>query len=120
MNINNSNTKLFLTLILSNSPSIIALAQSEATTQAEIDYKKSNTELNSLYNKVIKKLPDTLSRTKLVNTQKAWIIFRDLDAKFRAEISSNGGSAYSMDFISNLTDLTNQRITQLNSIFNAL
>jgi len=95
------------------------IAQSEATTLAESDYKKTDKELNEIYTKILKRIQKK-PKQEFIESQRAWLSFRDLDAKFRAGISSQGGSSYSTDYIAILTELTAQRVIHLNSILLAL
>ncbi|NBV85240.1 MAG: DUF1311 domain-containing protein [Verrucomicrobia bacterium] len=96
-----------------------AAAQSEATILADVEYKKADKELNEIYQKIIKRVQPS-SKQDLIESQRAWLTFRNLDAKVRAGISSQGGSSYSTDYIAILTDLTNQRIASLKSMLIAL
>ncbi|WP_264550162.1 lysozyme inhibitor LprI family protein [Flavobacterium sp. N2820] len=57
------------------------------------EYQKVDKELNSVYNKLIKKLSET-DKKNLIEAQKAWIKFRDLDCKFQSQDPDNGGGPY--------------------------
>lgn len=57
------------------------------------DYKKVDKELNSAYNKLKNKL-DTLDKMALVNAQKAWITFRDLNCKFKSQGGNDVAGPY--------------------------
>jgi uncharacterized protein YecT (DUF1311 family) len=94
--------------------------KNEVIASAERIYKKADTELNVVYKKMLSKLPPGNIRTDFINAQKAWVVFRDLEAKSRAGISSQGGSSYSTDFLSVMAELTTQRVLQLKSIEAAL
>ena len=94
-------------------------AQSEATSLAESAYKNTDIQLNDIYQKIIKKIPSA-AKLGFVETQRAWIVFRDLDAQCRAGISSQGGSSYSTDDLAILTELTAERVGHLKTLLFAL
>lgn len=63
---------------------------------ADKDYKKSDAELNKLYQSIRGRLsnqPDAVK--KLITAQKAWIAFRDAECDF-ASFRSQDGSVYPM------------------------
>ena len=97
--------------MLSFSP--LACCQSDATLLAEDGYKKADAELNQIYNELIGVLKEKRNKDDLSKAQRAWIMFRESDAKARAGITSDGGSAYAMDYLANMTEITQQRIEQL-------
>lgn len=94
----------------------LAYPQSGATLIAESGYKKIDVELNQVYNELIEVLKVKGSKDDIVKAQRAWIAFRESDAKARAGITSDGGSAYSMDYLANMTEMTQQRVEQLKAI----
>jgi len=57
------------------------------------DYKKVDKELNVVYNKLKKELNET-DKENLIEAQKSWIIFRDLNCKFKSQDSGDGGGPY--------------------------
>lgn len=57
------------------------------------DYKKADKELNLVYNKIIKKLNET-DKKNLIESQRAWIKFRDLNCKFISQDPGDGGGPY--------------------------
>jgi len=97
----------------------LVCAQSEATSLAESAYKHSDTQLNEVYKKIVNKIPPN-AKQAFVESQRAWIAFRDLDAKCRAGIASQGGSSYSTDYLAILTELTEQRVAHLKILLLAL
>jgi len=97
----------------------LVCAQSEATSLAESAYKHSDTQLNEVYKKIVNKIPPN-AKQGFVESQRAWIAFRDLDAKCRAGIASQGGSSYSTDYLAILTELTEQRVAHLKILLLAL
>jgi len=55
--------------------------------------QKVDKELNYVYNKLKKELKDT-DKKNLVEAQKAWINFRDLNCKFKSQNPDDGGEPY--------------------------
>lgn len=106
----------FCALLLSCS----AYCQSEATQLAEEQYKKADAELNKTYGELLDTLKDKRIRDDFEKARSAWISFRESDAKARAGLSSDGGSAYAMDYYANMTEATQQRTAQLMVILRAL
>jgi uncharacterized protein YecT (DUF1311 family) len=94
-------------------------AQSEAATGAEQLFKKADAELNQVCDDVTKKLTDGRQKTDFIKAQKAWVSFRDADAEFRAGVTG-GGSAYTTDYLANLTELTEERTKQLSEFLKHL
>lgn len=103
---------------------------SEATEAAGNSFQKADAELNTVDEKVIRLLDSRISnasdnkndranlankhaKTDLVKAQRAWITFREKEAAARAGVTSQGGSAYAMDYQANMTETTRQRIVQL-------
>lgn len=103
---------------------------SEATDAADNSFQKADAELNTVYEKVIRLLDSKISnasgnkndranlanknaKADLVKAQRAWITFRENEAAARAGVTSQGGSAYAMDYQANMAETTRQRIVQL-------
>jgi uncharacterized protein YecT (DUF1311 family) len=104
-----------------------AISQTEPTTLdiAQKSFEQADTLLNQTYQNLQKKITSlplekkkTLSELKEV--QRTWILFRDMESVLRASVSSQGGSAYTLDLIANKTELTNQRIKELKFLTNSL
>ena len=74
--------------------SVISFSQS-VTGEGELyeQYQKVDKELNSVYNKLKKELKET-DKKKLIEAQKAWIKFRDLNCKFKSQDSGDGDGPY--------------------------
>ncbi len=88
-----------------------AQSTSEMRAIAAADYKKIDNELNVVYQKIIKS-SNSRSAANLRAAQRAWITFRDAEAKYKCT-DSEGGSMYPIDYNYALTNLTKQRIQQL-------
>lgn len=58
-----------------------------------VQYVKVDKELNSVYNKLKKKLKET-DKKNLIEAQKAWIKFRDMNCKFKSQDPGDGGGPY--------------------------
>jgi len=97
----------------------------EDGTQAEMNscaydtFEKADKELNRVYNELRKvKKEDKLFLKNLKKSQKAWIVFRDLDLKAQFTCESGNiracfGSMYALSFNSAKAELTNQRVKTL-------
>ncbi len=79
------------------------------------EYKKADKELNIVYNKLKSKLELT-DKTALVNAQKAWISFRDLNCKFISKEESEGGVIANKMKIDCLRQSTLERIKELKEL----
>ncbi len=110
-------TALFVFLLNCFVPQVHA--QSEATSDAGTWFKKADAELDHIYKKVLSKLTDKQQRTEFTKAEKAWESFRDADAKFRAGVTG-GGSAYTMDYLGNLAEMTEARTKELRDFLNHL
>ena len=73
--------------------------------------KKADTELNIVYNKLIKTL-NNKERQLLIKAEKNWIKFRDSHCEFEGS-QYEGGSIYSLIYSNCLTELTCKRIAEL-------
>ena len=80
--------------------------------QARKDFKRADTELNTVYRKVIALLPDEKSVELLQKAQRAWVAFRDANAAFHAD-EMRGGSAAPLLFYGQQTQLTKSRLKHL-------
>ncbi|MBF4470038.1 lysozyme inhibitor LprI family protein [Flavobacterium sp. HJJ] len=56
-------------------------------------YQKVDKKLNVVYNKLKKELNET-DKKNLIEAQKAWIKFRDLNCKFYSQDPGDGGGPY--------------------------
>jgi uncharacterized protein YecT (DUF1311 family) len=81
------------------------------------EYQKANKELNIVYNKLKNKLKP-IDKTALINSQKAWLKFRDLNCKFTSQEDSQGGVIANKMKIDCITLSTLERIKELKSLIN--
>lgn len=88
--------------------------------EAEKEFKKADAKLSTVYKELLAHVSDKRIRSDVIEAQKAWIAFRDKDALAMAGITSNGGSAFSLDYLNNLIDLTEERVSQLERIASTL
>jgi uncharacterized protein YecT (DUF1311 family) len=87
------------------------LNQNQLNQQAEDNFKKSDAELNRVYNALLKKLtPET--KEKLVTSQLLWLKFRDAEANARAS-EFEGGSMAPMLYSGSRNHTTKARIADL-------
>ncbi|MTH14275.1 lysozyme inhibitor LprI family protein [Flavobacterium sp. LC2016-01] len=79
-------------------------------------YQRVDKKLNSVYNKLMKGLEET-DKKNLVEAQKAWIKFRDLDCKFQSQDPGDGGGPYENKMkIDCLITKTTERIKELENL----
>lgn len=110
--------------------SFILIIVSVAFSKGSVDstdcyFPKIDEELNATYNKVLGEYKsDTLFIKRLKEAQRAWIKFRDahLESRFPSEFKSNQyneyGSIYPYCACVIMTDLTKERIKQLQAWLN--
>jgi uncharacterized protein YecT (DUF1311 family) len=97
--------------------SVISFSQS-VTGEGELyeEYQKVDKKLNSVYSKLMKGLKET-DKKNLVEAQKAWIKFRDLDCKFQSQDTGDGGGPYENKMkIDCLIRKTTDRIKELENL----
>jgi uncharacterized protein YecT (DUF1311 family) len=71
----------------------------------------ADAKLNTVYQKVIKGLPNDAAREKLKAAQRAWVAWRDAEVKTSQSIYEDGKTGLFM-----MLSLTQQRIKQLEAI----
>ena len=105
----------------------ISPCMEKATTQGEInacateDLKRADTELNQLYQQILKKYAtDQVFIQKLRLAEEAWVKFREAHvAALDSELDpSSMGSVYPMCKAMEITRLTNERVEDLKRILN--
>lgn len=94
---------------------VAAQTQSEMNTEAAEDFTRVDRVLNETYKAVMDQM-DEESRTLLKSAQKAWIAYRDAEAKFQADLEARGGSMYPLSLMAYKTTLTQQRTKELEEI----
>jgi uncharacterized protein YecT (DUF1311 family) len=97
-----------------------ARSQSEATLQAEKAFEQADGELKAVYTMVLDKTKHPKLRHDVQAAQRAWLVFRDREGAARAGVSSQGGSAYSMDYHAARAELTKERTVQLQNLLKHL
>lgn len=105
--------------ILLSSPSPVS-SQSEATAEAELAFRNAERELTAAFSALLAGVKQHALRRDIESAQRAWLLFRDKEASARAGITSHGGSAYSMDYLANRTELTRERFRQLGELLEKL
>lgn len=96
--------------------SALAQSQMELNQQAAGDLRKSDEQLNAVYNKLRAKISDA-GKKSLQTAQQSWLRFRDQECEFET-MGTVGGSIHSMMVAICLTRLTNQRIKDLGAQLN--
>ena len=100
------------------------LSQAEMTACAHIDYQKADKELNLVWPRVKEALknwdqnldhPLNISSQRLLDAQRAWILFRDAHCDVQA-LQWAGGTGQAMIGSMCRAELTRERTTQLKSI----
>ena len=98
-------------LLLLLSASLFAQSQQEMNFQAERDAAKADKALNVVYKKLLASVDEEGAKL-LKDSQRAWIAFRDAEAKFAAD-EARGGSMATMLYSGTLARLTEERVKQL-------
>ena len=96
--------------------SAAAQSQMELNQQAAADLRKSDEQLNAVYNKLRAKISDA-GKKSLQAAQQSWLRFRDQECEFET-MGTVGGSIHSMIVAICLTRLTDQRIKDLDAQLN--
>ena len=96
--------------------SVAAQSQMELNAQAAADLRKSDQQLNAVYNKLRAKISDA-GKKSLQTAQQSWLRFRDQECEFET-MGTVGGSIHSMIVAICLTRLTDQRIKDLEAQLN--
>lgn len=89
-----------------------AQTQQEMNAEAVAEFAKADKELNEVYAKVLDVLDD-MAKEKLKRSQRAWVVFRDSEADFRADAESRGGSMYPLVHETVRSHLTRERVKAL-------
>jgi uncharacterized protein YecT (DUF1311 family) len=82
--------------------------------QARTEFEQADAELNKTYEALLAKLPDAEGKQKLKESQRAGLAFRDAEAAFVADHARGGSMAPTIRY-ETMTELTQQRIKQLNT-----
>jgi uncharacterized protein YecT (DUF1311 family) len=102
---------LLVSLLISVTP-VRAQTQASMNAQARAEFEKADAELNKTYGALLTKLPDSGSKQRLKESQRAWLAFRDAEAAFTADQVRGGSMAPTIRY-ETMTELTQQRIKQL-------
>ena len=96
--------------------SAAAQSQMELNAQAGADLRKSDEQLNAVYNKLRAKISDA-GKKNLQVAQQSWLHFRDQECEFET-MGTVGGSIHSMIVAICLARLTDQRVKDLEAQLN--
>jgi uncharacterized protein YecT (DUF1311 family) len=96
--------------------SAAAQSQMELNAKAGADLRKSDEQLNAVYNKLRAKISDA-GKKNLQVAQQSWLRFRDQECEFET-MGTGGGSIHSMIVAICLTRLTDQRVKDLEAQLN--
>lgn len=88
-----------------------AMTQPEMNRCAANEYTRADAALNKVYQALLATL-DAPRRQRLIETERAWISFRDAHCHFETA-QSEGGSMHSLLYDVCLTDLTKKRTEEL-------
>ncbi|MFM2224162.1 MAG: hypothetical protein RJA07_364 [Bacteroidota bacterium] len=92
----------------------LSQTQSEMNANAESHYKKVDSELNSVYQQLMK-LQDGERKKGLIEIEKLWLKYRDMHCKF-ASATYELGSIYPVIYYTCLEEMTEKRIAELKNI----
>lgn len=95
----------------------IAHSQPQATLQAEQWFKSVDKKMEQAYHDVLNVIQHSplpvetkkVLKKDFIEAQKSWLKYREREAAARAGFTAQGGSAYSMDYLANLAELTEER-----------
>ena len=104
---------IFILIIILFVNNLNAQTQAEMNTTAINDFKKTDKELNLVYNKLLKILSQE-EKKLLIKAQKDWLKFRDSHCEFEI-LEFEGGSIQPLIKYTCLEDQTKKRIEDLNS-----
>ena len=111
-----------LVVIIASAVTAIAIGSAAAQSQLELnaqaagDLRKSDEQLNAVYDKLRAKISDA-GKKSLQTAQQSWLRFRDQECEFET-MGTVGGSIHSMIVAICLTRLTDQRIKDLDAQLN--
>jgi uncharacterized protein YecT (DUF1311 family) len=105
---------LAFTLLVVSGFTALAPAQNqqEMNAEAAAEFTKADKELNEVYAKVLDVLDD-MAKEKLKRSQRAWVVFRDAEADFRADAEARGGSLLPLVHEGVRSRLTKERVKAL-------
>ena len=81
--------------------------------QASTNYKKADAKMAIIYKKVQKVTLSDIDKKLLLDAQRKWIIYKEAHCK-SASASYKGGSIQPLIYYNCITEITNERIKQLN------
>ena len=87
--------------------------QMEMNQQASTNYKKADAKMVLIYKKVQKETLSDIDKKLLLDAQRKWIIYKEAHCK-SASASYEGGSIQPLIYFNCLTEITKERIKQLN------
>ncbi len=87
--------------------------QMEMNQQASTNFKKADAKMALIYKKVQKETPSDIDKKLLLDAQRTWIKYKEAHCK-SASASYKGGSIQPLIYYNCLTEITNERIKQLN------
>jgi uncharacterized protein YecT (DUF1311 family) len=111
-----------LVVIIASAVTAIAISSAAAQSQLELnaraagDLRKSDEQLNAVYDKLRAKISDA-GKKSLQTAQQSWLRFRDHECEFET-MGTVGGSIHSMIVALCLTRLADQRIKDLDAQLN--
>lgn len=79
-------------------------------------FDQADARLNAIYKKVLSHIEKQEAQDYFVDTQRAWVAFRDSESEFRASLFNKGGIVYATAAKDASTRLTEERIAQLKAI----
>jgi uncharacterized protein YecT (DUF1311 family) len=95
---------------------------SRLTTQMELNqcaganYKAADAALNRIYQQVMSQSDDAGTKQRLIDAERAWIVYRDKECAYQAGPQQEGGSIWPMEVSNCLEELTAARIRELSKL----
>ena len=87
--------------------------QMEMNQQASTNYKKADAKMALIYKKVQKETLSDMDKKLLLDAQRKWINYKEAHCKSASAVYA-GGSIQPLIYFNCLTEITNERIKQLN------
>ena len=84
--------------------------------EADAAFEKVDKQLNTIYQRMRREITRDEARENFVAAERTWIAFRDAQAEVAASLSNRGGIVYAYVVTETKTNLTNERIHQLQEL----
>lgn len=87
---------------------------------AESDYIQIKSRVECIMHKIVDSISSNSEKDRIKKSQSDWMKFIYEDAKIRADLTSGGGSAYAIDYLSNLREHYQKRELDLKRVLHSV